>query len=249
MIKIFECACWLLLSVIGLVGCGGANIQTNNQANTMSNNQAKANDIQAKTYNGWTTVKVDGGIEFQIPPTMEIQSEGYLNVIKEIAPNYYQIHQIQTEDGKLQRIVAQQKGLNNFEEQARNQYVRAILKFTRESQTIFPQWGEDLNQYMTIHDLKELDKSFYNMELPEPNMKFVKLVQNSKIIQVNDISCINAKYETQLGDNPVVINDIYIFFNENRRYIFLTMIRSTEYEYWTAKDVNVQNIIKTIKKI
>ncbi|MBP5199210.1 MAG: hypothetical protein J6Z82_00975 [Schwartzia sp.] len=245
MVKKVVCVCWLFLSVIMLIGCG-SNTQTSSQSNVMSNDSVKTNESQAKTYDGWTTVKVDGGIEFQIPPTMEIQSEGYQNIIKQIKPNYYQI---QTEDGKLQRIVAQQKGLNNYEEQARKRYVRAILKFTKSPQKAFPQWGEDLQQYMTADDLKSLDESFYSMELPEPNMKFVKLVQNSKIIQVNDISCINTKYETQLGDNPVVINDMYIFFNENRRYIFLTMIRSTEYEYWTAKDVNVQNIIKTIKII
>ena len=38
---------------------------------------ANAKAQYAVTYNGWTTIKMSDKVEFQIPPTMEIQSDKY----------------------------------------------------------------------------------------------------------------------------------------------------------------------------
>ncbi len=235
--------CVLLLSGIFLVGCGSATNQSNRQSNLTNVPSVQTNGNQSKTYDGWSTIKIEGDIEFQIPPTMEIQSKEFQDLIRQVKPDYYKIV---TRNNKLQRIVVQQKGLNDYDPKAKEKYVRAIIKIDTKPISVFPKWGEDLAGVYSEAELKKLEGELLNGTKFNSSMRFVKVNQHMKITKVNDISCINMEYETQLGQNPVVMNSVYMFYNENKMYQVLIMIRSTEYEYWTEKDNDVRNIIKTV---
>lgn len=239
--RFFECACLLLLSLITLIGCGGSNNQNSSKSNVTSNTSAKINDNQAKTYNGWTTIKIDGEIEFQIPPTMEIQSGEYLATAQKIMPDFYKLV---TQDGTVQRIVLQQKGLNEMKEDARARYARTIIKFAKESEKKYPSWGEELTP--TKQELKEIEDIICNGPRPDET-KLIQIIQHLEVKKINGIDCLNMKYETQYADNPIVINYMYMFFNQDRFYHLLIMYRSTEAEYWTAKDADIRDIVNTLK--
>lgn len=240
--KVFVYTLGLFLSAILLIGCGHSNNQISNQSNVASNNPVKTNDYQAKTYNGWTTIKIEDEVEFQIPPTMEIQSGEYQAAIQKRNPNFYQIV---TQGGNLQRIVAQQKGLNEKEKSAYKQYARAVIKIGREAGDVYPKWGDEIP--LSEKDLKEMESDFIDGTISNSKGKLIGISQHLKIVKVNGINCLNMKYETQLDNNPIVNNDMYMFFNKNKLYQVLTMIRSTEYEYWTSKDADMRNIVNTFK--
>ena len=238
--KELSCACWILISLLLLAGCGETSNQNRNHSNVANN--TVTNNNQAKSYNDWTTIKVEGEIEFQIPPTMEMQSEEWKG-IENIIPNF--INDV-TDNGKIQRIVAHQKGLNQHEENAKKKYARLIIKIGKESEEVYPKWGEDIS--FSNEDLKYAEEGLIiGVMKMQPEYKLVGISQKMKAIKVNGISCLNMKYETQWGDRPVVKNDVYMFFNKDRIYILQTLIRSTEYEYWTSKDADMRNIVNTFK--
>ena len=49
-----------------IVGCGESYRQNKSQSNVTGNTSSIVNDNQAQTYNGWTTIKVEGEVEFQV---------------------------------------------------------------------------------------------------------------------------------------------------------------------------------------
>lgn len=196
---------------------------------------ANAKAQYAVTYNGWTTIKMSDKVEFQIPPTMEIQSDKYrsLSPTLEKTLNPY----------NLPRIVAQQKGLNRLAPYAFSQYVRAVFKIVPTLE-LLPKWGEKIE--VTAEDLAEIERQY----LPHPedgNIKLIGVSQHAKIISMNGGQYINIKYETQYNNNPIVYNDFYMTFNGYEIYVFLTMIRSTEVGYWTDSANDVRNIVRTIR--
>ncbi len=246
--KILGCVCWVLLSLLFLSGCGESNHQNKSQSNVTRNTPTKVNDNQAKTYSGWTTIKVEGEIEFQIPPTMELESRDYQVIEQKNAKNLYNIdfQNLVTDGGEILRIVAHQKGLNEHEENAKKQYVRAIVKIQKESEDAYPKWGDNIS--VSTKDLKYIEEGLINGAIQHiQGIKLVGISQHLKVVKVNGISCLHGKYETQMGSRPIVNNDVYMFWNTNRMYIVQTLIRSTEYKYWTAQDVDVRNIVNTFK--
>lgn len=195
----------------------------------------------AKTYNGWITVKIENELEFQIPPTMELQSKDYQNTMEIIDPKSYKI----LNSGNKLRIVAQQKGLNEKTKESFAHYARAIM-IVQSYPDDGPKWGAPLD--FTKQEWKEFSEAMME-ELASkspPNVKFIRFIQHPKIVEVNGVECVNLKYETQYNDNPIVENEIHLFSNGKKTYTFHTMIRMSEYDYWTKKESDIRNIVNTI---
>ena len=254
---------WILFAVIAFAIFGIVKFQMDNQSKERIRNQiemhqqssqmkrSKSNfelkkitplhiggsGVSAKTYDGWITVKAGDELELQIPPTMELQSEDYQ---KNMTP----ISSVKETGSKVDfRIVAQQKGLNDNVEEAYSHYVRAVLKIISLPTQTF-KWGERIEA--TKQELKEINDSLISSSYGNL-IKLVSVSQTTQISDVNNIPCLYTRYETQYENNPIVINEIYLFFNGRKCYSFLTMIRSTEYEYWTSGKNDVRAIVKTIR--
>ena len=196
----------------------------------------------AKTYNGWITVKVENELEFQIPPTLELQSKDYQNAIQQRNPSFYKL----VNPGNNPRIVAQQKGLNERTQESLSHYARAILQISSFSDS-GPKWGEPLNfTKQEFREYRDIFREDLRKNLPK-DTKLIKISQDPKIINVNGVECINVKYDTQYKNNPIVNSELYVFYNGTKIYRFQTLIRSTEYDYWTSKDFDIRDIVNTIK--
>lgn len=242
--KVFAYTFGLFLSAILLIGCGGSNNQTSNQSNVTGNTPVKTNDNQAKTYNGWTTIKIEDEVEFQIPPTLELESESYKQFIHELASNQYSDIYRNTPNNVIEQIYTHQKGFNEREPQALERHASASLRIKR-TKTTFPQWGETLS--FTEKDLNSFENAILRSAKRFHGEVNVNIKQHPKIEKVNGVSCIHAKYELQISNEPNIDCDTYMFCNGNRLYTLGIEMRSKEFDYWTAKDVDIRNIVNTLK--
>lgn len=213
----------------------------------------KTKVIKAKTFDGWTTVKMNNEIEFQIPPTMEIENDKYASIGKKAEPGLYKL--IHVPDGNI--ITAQQLGLNSMSKEAFKHYVRAIMVII-DSPEELPAFGEPLK--FTNEELKELEDEFrqdfyaYAEKFKAADRQhrgffLVGVTSPYKVVKINGVDCLHFSYTTQLGDNPFVSNDIYLFMNKKKAYKLSIMIRTTENHLWTAKGMNVLDIPQTVQLI
>ncbi len=212
-----------------------SNTEAKDRIPPISNGTSKA---FAETYDGWITVKAGEELEFQIPPTMEVQSEAYQKAHD--SPEFRKSVNANCE----LRMVAQQKGLNDNIKEAYSHYVRAVLKIIPMPEYVH-KWGEKIEA--TNQELKEFNDLIVSSAYDDDTIKLVGISQPTRISHVNNIPCLYTRYETQYNNNPFVINEIYHFFNGKKCYTFLTMIRSTEYEHWTSGKNDVRAIVKTIR--
>ena len=192
--------------------------------------------VYAKTYNGWYTVKMGNEIEFQLPPTLELQSKEYEQIIKDASPLGYLI----AYPPGMNRIIAQQKGLNDKILEAFNHYIRVFV-YINDTDIQFPLFGQPLD--FTKAELEELD------ELISKGPYFVGISTPACITEVDGIPCVHMVYNTQYPNKPVAINDVYFFYNGYKFYKINMMIRSTEYALWTSGSNDVRNIVNTLSLI
>ncbi len=196
------------------------------------------------SYEGWQNVIIPKEVAFQIPPTLEVQSENYKNKLKEVAPKAYE----KMYSNPL-KLYVQQKGLNDNNKEAFNQYVRVIIEVIHENDRDFPKWGEPFS--LTQDELNRFEDvflGFANQQMNQSSMKLIKK-KNSSIDKINGTSCIHFSYDTQMNDNPVIYNDVYIFFDKQKIYKVQTMIRSTEYDSWTNTKDDVRKIVNTLRPV
>ena len=214
---------------------------------------SKTKTVKAKTFDGWTTVKMNNEIEFQIPPTMETQNEKYKTINKQAMSGVYELLPIPDSN----RVIAQQLGLNALGKGALKHYVRAIMEI-KDSPEELPAFGDTLK--FSKEELDDITKDF-TQEFYTWSEKFkaadrlhrsyllVGVTSPCKVINVNGVDCLFYAYDTQLADYPFVENYIYLFLNKKKIYKLSIMIRTTEHQLWTSTGRNVLDIVQTVQPI
>ncbi|MCR5029838.1 MAG: hypothetical protein K5982_00020 [Selenomonadaceae bacterium] len=247
--------CCLLLSLSFLVGCGAPNNSPNSQANqqqvkSTGTPPAKLDNNQAKTYNGWTTVKIEDDVEFQIPPTLELRANEFQKMLNdntlEIANELYKF----TNKNLVQQIVAQTKGTNELDPTAIEHFVTVKFRIERFSNTL-PKWGEDLK--FTSKSLKDHDQEIieqictYYKSIPEFKSFDAYIIKPSKILEINGTKCTYGQMGMKWEGQEELVIDSYLFFNGDRTYNFSITVKASDYGYWTTKDNDLRNIVNTFK--
>jgi hypothetical protein len=164
-----------------------------------------------------------------IPSKMEIQAGTYKKFEEEF----------QKEAGKKfgyevsgNRIVFQQKGLNEFESRSFSSYARVILE------TDIGNFGDyeklTTNFTATQSEISELSKEIQR----EVNHSFegtgLKLISwfGLSIIKLNGRTGLKISYLRQLNDNPYVIVNMYSFQNYDRLHRLTLSYRQSDQETW-----------------
>lgn len=188
-------------------------------------------------YINWTVVTVPGTATMLMPPTMELQSEGY----KERSGTSY------LDKGNYNRLCMQQQGLNAGLLSAFSKYARVV--FTTKLVPDVPALGEPLS--LNSSETQYIYQTFTRQYPLRWGTHLTRLLYMAplKITNVNGIDCLYLYYLTQLDNKPFVINQNYIFFNKDRMHNLLTMYRSTEANYWTAPGFDIRNVINTLTVI
>ena len=215
--------------------------------------EAKAIIEKAKTFDGWTTIKMNNEIEFQIPPNLEIQDAKYKSLAKTANPNLYALSILNGDN----EIVVQQKGLNSLNKEAFKHFVRAIIDI-KDSLEELPAYGDSL--ILTDKELKDftekyinethyIEKAFVEAEAKHRSYKLLTVNSPFKVTKVNGVDCLYIAYDSQFSNEPIFKCEKYIFYNRKKVYTLTTMVRSTEYELWTTGNTDVRNIVKTFHLI
>lgn len=145
------------------------------------------------------------------------------------------------------RIVFQQKGLNEFDSTATSDYVRFILETEIAEPNAYPILKPQLE--ISDQELVEFESAFKETLLKLATDGKFKLIEWNKIstVTINDQGSIKLNYKRQMGTNPVVIVNIYYFFNGDRRHSITISFREVDKEKWESimnKSLNSFHITK-----
>ena len=178
---------------------------------------------------GFENYKLSNIGYISIPTKMEIQSGNY----KKLAEEY------QKEASKRfgfevsgNRIVFQQKGLNNFEKSGFSLYARVILE------TDIDNYGDyeklTTNYTATQAEINELNKELKSQIQQSFTGTGLKLISwyGVSITKVNGRTAMKISYLRQLNDNPYVVVNMYSFQNNDRMHRLTLSYRQSDETTW-----------------
>lgn len=247
----------LVVALSVSVGCSGSN-----NAAKASSKPAAAAASTVSYYNNWQTYSIKGMGEFQVPPTMELQSQNYRtatkNVVDKAGYGDKSTDRMYKEALEGSRIVFQQRGLNaamsefqqkgpgNIGQASRDamaKYSRVVFRI--EDAPGVPKLGDKLD--FSKADLDEYTKAITQENSNSPIMPKVISCRPAVVENINGIECIHIEYLTQLKTNPPTQNHTYIFFNKNKTYTIVIMYRTSQLDVWNGQGQDLRDVVKTIK--
>lgn len=182
-------------------------------------------------YSAWETVSVPGICTFQIPPTMELQAGKYRAVMDQYRTQVLQV----TDSGN--RVVAQQKGLNQLDPTARSRYARVIVETQTESTGDFNRLGEPLP--LARSEVEEIDDAIKSAVLQEAAQSTAAGFRTEltswggiRVVRVNGIDCLLTKYSRSVNGAPAANVCIYKLMNNDRMHTVSVSYRTTEADLW-----------------
>ncbi|GHV38884.1 hypothetical protein FACS1894179_02960 [Bacteroidia bacterium] len=181
--------------------------------------------------------KIDRVGSISISPKMELQSGDY----KQGAENYIKSQGI-TITGN--RIVFQQKGLNELSSSSFNSYARIIFETTIGSIGDFEKLGSVAT--VSVAELNEVSSVYKQQFLQQYRGTTMKLIlwHGASIEKVNGQTCIKYSYVRQLGNNPPVEVASYIFQNNDRMHTITVSYRKNDKNTWGVILTNSLNSFK-----
>lgn len=191
----------------------------------------------------WETVSIPGICTFQIPPTVEIQKGTYKRIVDQFKKMVLEISE------SPDRVVAQPKGINDFDPTALKKYCRIIVETERGTKGDYAKLDEPL--LVSEAELKELDKEFKNQFEQHAamwNAKGVKWTilswQPVKITRVNGVNALVITYTRSINDAPSVLVRVYMIQNNDIMHSIAISYRESEKEIWAD---DLERVINTFK--
>lgn len=191
----------------------------------------------------WQTVSMPNVGTFQIPPSMEIQAGTY----KEISDDIQRKIQIPFNED---RVVIQQKRLNEFNKKAFQSYTRILVE------TDYGQPGEYENIAIQIKaskvELQELDnifrkeveESFHKVNSTSTmTMKLLSWTPVS-IVQINGVSMIKLRYTRSVNNAPAALVNLFVVQNNDRMHRITVSYRQVDANLWKN---DLDKVIYTFK--
>ena len=191
--------------------------------------EANANDET------WATVSIPGICTYQIPPTVEIQAGSYKQVNDQYRKTIFEI------SGAPDRVVAQPRGINEFDPGALKRYCRIIVETERGSK------GDHLalNEPLAVSpvELRQIDKELKDrMQAGVATFaaKGIKMTILSwepvRIVQVNGVDAVLSTHTRSMNDAPPALVRVYTIQNNDALHRITISYRESERDLW-AKDL------------
>jgi hypothetical protein len=160
-----------------------------------------------------------------IPNNMEIQSGNYKKLVKPYLNGY----KYEVSDNK---IVFQQKGLNDLTEQGFSSYVRIIIQTEIGNFGDFEKLTKKLSA--TPQEILELNKVYKSQIEQSFTGGALKLItwNDVSFVTINGISALKVSYLRQLHDNPYVVVNMFYFQNNDRAHVLTLSYRQSGATIW-----------------
>jgi len=161
----------------------------------------------------WESIQIKNVGSIKLPPSMEVQSGTYKQMVDEIKKLYMV---------SGDRIVFQQKGLG--ENPTMETYARMIFRTDSFSPGDFPSIAQLEYSSSLLNDLDEM----YNQEIVSICQKTKATLESWNKLQITELNgrkCLYFSYSRQMGNNPKTFSEFYIFIMETKRH-------TLNFEYW-----------------
>lgn len=173
-----------------------------------------------------------------IPNNMEIQSGNYKKLAETYQKEMSKKFGYEVSDN---RIVFQQKGLNELEKKGLASYVRVILETQIESYGSFEKLTKKLTA--TQQEISEMSTEFKNQFEQGFAGTGLKLITwyGVSIVTINGRNALKISYLRQLSDKPYVVVNIYRFQNNDRLHSLTLSYRQSDEATWKPLLTKVAN--------
>lgn len=195
----------------------------------------------------WETVSIPGMCTYQIPPTVEIQKGAY----KQIQDQFRKAIREITSSPDM--VVAQPKGINDFDPVALKRYCRIIVNTVRGSVGKYLKLGESYT--FSAAEMKELDKELKKQvhqvatSLTSKGIKTIILSwQPIKIVRVNGVDALLATYTRSVNDLPPTLVRTYSIQNNDVIHHITISYSESEKKLWADDLGKVINTFKFKKR-
>lgn len=176
-----------------------------------------------------------------IPSSMEIQSGNYKKFAEKYQEEYGKKFGYEVSDN---RIVFQQKGLNNLDKSSFTSYARVILETTIGNFGDFEKLTTKLTA--TASELAELNtqlKTQIEQSFIGTGLKLISWY-GASIATVNGRTALKISYLRQLNDNPYVTVSMYQFHNNDRMHQLTLSYRQQDADTWKTAYANILTSFK-----
>ena len=131
------------------------------------------------------------------------------------------------------QLIFQQKGLNDFNSEAFKKYGRIIVE------TKLGTYGEFLPLSYNISTVTSAEISQLNLNFKAKTISDLQSIGHQliewyplRVQKINGMPCIHVSYRRQLGSNPIVLVNYYIFQNNDRVHTLTLSYRVSEAVDW-----------------
>jgi hypothetical protein len=195
--------------------------------NSKSPSHSETQASHKQSTNDWQTIYVKGLGQIKMPPTLEVQAGSYQSLA--ISGHNYRAGQEYVSD----RLVFNQKGLNNKESESYDTYVRVMLSTERDKAGTFGSFTQKLNP--TAEEIKDADAAYLEeaRKSLQPETRLVKWLGVTQDV-VNGMNCYKISYQRQQAENPVVLVSTYFFEDDDKMHILTMSFRTSEAERWES---------------
>jgi hypothetical protein len=195
----------------------------------------------------WLMVSIPEICTYQIPPTVEIQKGTYKQINDQNRKMIFEINV------SSDRVVAQPKGINDFDLTALKKYCRIIVETTRGTKGDYAKLDEPL--LASEAEMKEIDKEIKNQSdqlaaIWDANGVKMTILswQSAKIISIKGVDVLMWTFTRSMNDSPPVLVQMYIIQNNDLMHSIAISYRESEKDIWVDDLGKVINTFKFKKR-
>ena len=164
-----------------------------------------------------------------IPKNMEVQAGKYKKFCDTLHKKFAQRFDYEISDN---RIVFQQKGLNNQDKKGLNSYVRVIIETTIGNSGDYEKLGDTLSlKFEELAKINSQTQKQFQKSLEGTGGHIVRW-EGVTPVRVNGIKAMKTSYVRQLHSNPYVHVDMYQFQNNDRVHFVTLSYRQKDSIKW-----------------
>lgn len=198
--------------------------------------EKKPTNFADNKYENFTLYNIKGFGSVFIPNTMELQQGDY----KKMNDCFIGLIDKKFDlDIMENRIVFQQKGLNNIEESGFQDYARVIIEFEDQSYTDY---------ISSFNELTDIEKDEISIEAKhnfqeEMDKLGIKLIEwnGVEVVDLGNIDALRFSYLRQLHNNPFVEVSVFCFWNNNKLNRLTVSYRRQNKNIWFAQMATALN--------
>lgn len=181
-----------------------------------------------------TTVRIENFGSIGLPKNMEIQGGAY----KEITEKIKEVNGV-----SASKVIFQQKNLNKIDKSSFNTYARVFVRTQQGSNGEF----KKLKEPLTVNEANEVNSEYKNQIEYEASANNAKILEwyKARVTKINNQNAITFGYKRQIGSNPPVKVETFMFQNYNKLHIVTFEYRIDE-NNWSATFTNIKSSIKIL---